>query len=157
MRLPDALRFNDSAIIVSPSGNIEDNHVHETSKILEEWGLRPTISEFALGEKGRFSGTVDERLKDLQQAMDDPSLKLIVCSRGGYGLVHLLSKLDFKGVRKHPKWVIGYSDITALHSALQVNGIASIHAPMAKHFSVKGVNDLSVRFTKSILAGQPIS
>lgn len=157
MQIPEALHVNDRAIIISPSGNIEGDYVNDTAVILREWGLVPVISEFALGEKGRFSGSVEERLKDLQQAMDDPFVKLIVCSRGGYGLVHLLNRLDFRGIRKYPKWVIGYSDITALHSALQVNGIASIHAPMAKHFSTNGVNDLSVRLTKSILAGQPVS
>ena len=95
-------------------------------------------------------------MHDLQEAFDDPSIKLIVCSRGGYGAVHLLENLNFKGIKKYPKWVIGYSDITALHSALQVNGIASLHAPMAKHFSDEGVNDLSVRYTKSILSGQSV-
>ena len=157
MRIPEPLHLNDRAIIISPSGNINDYLVHDTSAVLEEWGLITEISKFALGENGRFSGSVEERLKDLQQAMDHPSIKLIVCSRGGYGLVHLLNKLDFRGIKRNPKWVIGFSDITALHSALQVNGIASIHAPMAKHFSNGGVNDLSVRYTKSVLAGQPIN
>ena len=156
MKLPYPLQFNDHAIILSPSGNIEKKFVLDTAAILKEWGLIPKISKYALGENGRFSGTLDERLHDLQEAFDDPSIKLIVCSRGGYGAVHLLENLNFKGIKKYPKWVIGYSDITALHSALQVNGIASLHAPMAKHFSDEGVNDLSVRYTKSILSGQSV-
>lgn len=156
MKLPYPLQFNDHAIILSPSGNIEKKFVLDTAAILKEWGLIPKISKYALGENGRFSGTVDERLHDLQEAFDDPSIKLIVCSRGGYGAVHLLENLNFKGIKKYPKWVIGYSDITALHSTLQVNGIASLHAPMAKHFSDEGVNDLSVRYTKSILSGQSV-
>ena len=156
MKLPYPLQFNDHAIILSPSGNIEKKFVLDTAAILKEWGLIPKISKYALGENGRFSGTLDERLHDLQEAFDDPSIKLIVCSRGGYGAVHLLENLNFKSIKKYPKWVIGYSDITALHSALQVNGIASLHAPMAKHFSDEGVNDLSVRYTKSILSGQSV-
>lgn len=156
MRLPDPLQFNDNAIILSPSGNIDDYLVHNTAAILKEWGLRPKISKYALGKSGRFSGTVEERLQDLQEAFDDPTIKLIICSRGGYGAVHLLEKLDFKGIRRNPKWVIGYSDITAIHCALQVHGIASLHAPMAKHFSDEGVNDLSVRYTKSLLSGQSV-
>lgn len=157
MKIPDPLHFKDRAIILSPSGNIDKNLVYDTAAIFEKWGLLPEISKYALGEDGRFSGTVEERLHDLQNALDDPSIKLIFCSRGGYGIVHLLNKLDFKGIRKHPKWVVGYSDITALHSALQVNGIASLHAPMAKHFSEEGVYDLSVRYTKSLLSGQSVN
>lgn len=156
MRLPDPLQFNDNAIILSPSGNIEDYLVHDTAAILSKWGLVPKISKYALGKSGRFSGTVEERLHDLQEAFDNPSIKLIICSRGGYGAVHLLEKLNFNGIRKNPKWVVGYSDITAIHSVLQINGIASLHAPMAKHFSDEGVNDLSVRYTKSILSGQSV-
>lgn len=118
--------------------------------------MRPEISPFALGENGRFSGTEAERLSDLQQAMDDPDARLILCSRGGYGVMHLLPKLNFAGIRRYPKWVVGYSDITALHAALQSHGVASIHGPMASHFSREGADDVSVRYTKSILAGQPV-
>lgn len=156
MRLPDPLQFNDNAIILSPSGNIDDYLVKNTAAILKEWGLMPKISKFALGKRGRFSGTIEERLQDLQEAFDDPTIKLIICSRGGYGAVHLLEKLDFEGIRRNPKWVVGYSDITAIHCALQVHGIASLHAPMSKHFSDEGVNDLSVRYAKSILSGQSV-
>ena len=156
MRFPNPLQFKDQAIILSPSGNIEDFHVQNTAKILKEWGLIPKVSKFALGKNGRFSGTIEERLYDLQEAFDDPSIKLIICSRGGYGAVHLLEYLNFKEIRKHPKWLLGYSDITALHSALQVHGIATLHAPMTKHFSDEGVYDLSVRYTKSILSGQSV-
>ena len=156
MRLPDPLQLNDHALILSPSGNIEEYMVHDTVTILREWGLKPVISKYAIGKRGRFSGTVEERLHDLQKAFDDPLLKLIICSRGGYGAVHLLEKINFNGIRKNPKWVVGYSDITAIHSALQMHGISSLHAPMAKHFSDEGVNDLSVRYTKSLLFGQSV-
>lgn len=156
MRLPDPLKINDQAIILSPSGNIDDQMVYGTATIVREWGLLPVISKYALGKNGRFSGTVEERLQDLQEAFDNPSIKLIICSRGGYGAVHLLEKLNFNGIRKDPKWVVGYSDITAIHSALQANGIVSLHAPMAKHFSNEGVNDLSVRYTKGLLFGQSV-
>lgn len=156
MLLPPPLKFNDHAIIISPSGKIDESLVHDTAAILENWGLKTEISRFALSETGRFSGDINQRLYDLQTAFDDPSVKLIFCSRGGYGVVHLLDKLDFTLIKKYPKWVIGYSDITALHSALQKNGLASIHGPMAKHFSDEGADNVSVRYIKSILAGQPV-
>ena len=153
---PAPLKFNDKAVIISPSGNIDEYLVNDTVAILEGWGLQTEIGRFALGESGRFSGSVNERLYDLQNAFDDPTVKLILCSRGGYGAIHLVDKLNFSSIKKYPKWVLGYSDITVLHAALQKNGIASVHGPMAKHFSDEGAEDVSVRYTKSILAGQPV-
>lgn len=157
MKRPPSLRLNDKAVILSPAGKINGSVVQDTAAVLESWGLRPEISQHALCETGRFSGSVEQRLSDLQKAFDDPKVKLIFCSRGGYGTVHLLEKLDFSGMKKNPKWVVGYSDITLLHAALQNKGIASIHGPMAKHFSDEGADDVAVRYTKSILAGQPLS
>lgn len=157
MKRPLPLQFNDKAVILSPSGKIEECFVKDAATVLESWGLIPEISENALCESGRFSGFVEQRLSDLQNAFDDPDVRLILCSRGGYGAVHLLDKLDFTCMKINPKWLIGYSDISALHAALQANGIMSIHGPMAKHFAVEGAEDVSVRYTKSILAGQSIN
>ena len=156
MRRPPSLQCNDKAVILSPAGKIDGYIVQNAAAVLAHWGLIPVIGEHSLLETGRFSGSVEERLGDLQQALNDPSVKLILASRGGYGTVHLLNRLDFSGIKKNPKWVVGYSDITALHAALQHNGVASLHGPMAKHFSDEGAEDISVRYTKSILTGQPV-
>ncbi|NLA81157.1 MAG: LD-carboxypeptidase [Chloroflexi bacterium] len=156
MKRPPSLQYNDKAVILSPAGNIDYYLVEDTSSVLEGWGLDVEISEHALGNRGRFSGSIAERLLDLQRAFDDPDTKLVLCSRGGYGMFHLHPELNFSGIRRHPKWVIGYSDITALHAALQYHGVASLHGPMASHFSLEGSEDVSVRYTKSILAGQPV-
>ncbi|MDD4777435.1 MAG: LD-carboxypeptidase [Fermentimonas sp.] len=156
MLRPAPLQFNDKAVIISPSGRIDECLVKDAATILDSWGLKTDIGRFALGESGRFSGSVKERFFDLQSAFDDPLVKLVFCSRGGYGVIHLLDKLNFSSIRKHPKWVLGYSDITALHAVLQKNGITSMHAPMAKHFSEEGAEDVSVRYTKSILSGQSV-
>lgn len=156
MKRPLPLKFNDKAVILSPAGNIESSAVHETADILKSWGLTTEISEHALSCTGRFSGFVEQRLADLQKALDDPEVKLIFCSRGGYGVVHLLDKLNFTGVKENPKWLIGYSDISALHAALQLNGVMSVHGPMAKHFAEYGADDVAVRYTKSIFAGQAV-
>jgi muramoyltetrapeptide carboxypeptidase len=88
------------------------------------------------GSYGRYAGTVAERLQDCQQALDDPKIKAILCSRGGYGCIHLLDQLDLTAFNLHPKWLIGYSDITLLHTQLQRNGFASIHGGMAKQLNV---------------------
>ena len=153
---PPKLQIGDKAVILSPAGKIDSGLVEKAAELLGEWGLGVEISENALCRTGRFSGFVEQRLSDLQQAMDDPDVKLIFCSRGGYGTVHLLDKLDFTAIKQHPKWVIGYSDITVLHAALQSNGIMSVHGPMAKHFADEGADDIAVRFTKAILAGERI-
>ena len=132
---PPALRLHDRAVILSPAGKIDATIVENAAAVLSGWGLTPEISRHALSACGRFSGIVAERLADLQRAFDDPEVRLILCARGGYGTVHLLDKLDFTGIREHPKWVVGYSDITVLHAALQMHGIASVHGPMAKHLA----------------------
>jgi muramoyltetrapeptide carboxypeptidase len=148
---PPLLKPLDKAIIVSPAGKIDKDIVDKAASILCEWGLKVEVGENALCSVGCFSGSVEQRLFDLQKAMDDAEVKLIFCSRGGYGMVHLLDRLDFEGMIQNPKWVVGYSDITALHSALQSNGIISIHGPMAKHFAEEGASDKAVRYTKTVL------
>lgn len=157
MKRPPFLKLNDKVVILSPSGNISSIYVNNAIDILQEWGLQVTTSENALRESGRFSGFVDQRLHDLQSALDDPEVKLIFCSRGGYGAVHLLDRLDFSAMKDNPKWLIGFSDITALHTALQRDGIMSIHGPMAQHFSEEGATNLSVLYTKAAFSGKDLN
>lgn len=151
---PPHLKWNDKAVILSPAGKIDASAVHGAATMLEGWGLQVTIAPHALNGYGRYSGSVEERLADLQQAMDDPAVRLILCSRGGYGVVQLLPLLDFTSIRSNPKWVVGYSDITALHAALQLHGIASLHAPMAKHLAEEGDDDIAVGYLYDILFGK---
>jgi muramoyltetrapeptide carboxypeptidase len=150
---PPVLHSDDKAVIVSPAGTIDSLLLDKAAAVLCEWGLSVEIAPNALSQTGRFSGFVDQRLADLQTAMDDPEVKLIFCSRGGYGVIHLLDKLNFEGIRQFPKWLVGFSDITALHAVFQKNGIISFHAPMAKHLAEEGPSDISVRFMKSVLFG----
>lgn len=153
---PPSLIYNDKAVILSPSGCIDNQTVYDAFGILSQWGLNVEVSENALNVTGRFSGTVDQRLHDLQSSIDDPDTKLIICSRGGYGIVHLLDKLNFDKLKVNPKWIVGFSDITALHAALLSKGFMSIHGPMAKHFADEGSEDVSIRFMKAILAHQAV-
>lgn len=152
-RLPDFLKHGDKALIVSPSGNIEIKYIDGGKVILEDWGLSVDIALHAANSYGRFCGTIEERLSDLQSAMNDTSVKLIFCSRGGYGVVHLLDKLDFTKINKNLKWLVGYSDITALHQIFLHNNIISLHAPMSRHLTEEG-NDQSSKYLKNILFGK---
>lgn len=153
---PSPLRAGDKAVIISPAGAIDSKCVHRARAVLHSWGLDVSIAPHALTEVGRFSGYVEQRLYDLQSALNNPDVKLIFCSRGGYGVIHLLDKLDLTAAKRYPKWLVGYSDITALHAALMADGIMSLHAPMAKHFANEGAADPAVRYTKKILAGQSV-
>lgn len=156
MKRPPALKEHDSAVILSPAGRIKAQYVTGAAALLRKWGLQPIVAPHALGSQGRYSGSVEERLADMQQAMDDPSVRLILCSRGGYGLVHLLPQLDFTAIRENPKWVVGYSDVTALHAALQLQDIASLHAPMAKHLAEESEGDRATAYLHDILFGKPL-
>lgn len=157
MKRPPFLKLNDKVVILSPAGNISSIYVNNAVDILQEWGLQVSTSENALRESGRFSGFVEQRLHDLQSAMDDPEVKLIFCSRGGYGAVHLLDRLDFSAMKENPKWLVGFSDITVLHTALQHHGVMSIHGPMAKHFSEEGASNLSVLYSKAAVSGKDLN
>lgn len=148
---PPLLKSFDRAVIVSPAGEIDKDIVEKAKTILHEWGLKVEVGENALCNSGRFSGSVEQRLADLQKAMDDVDVRLIFCSRGGYGMVHLLNRLSFEGIVRNPKWVVGFSDITALLAALQRNGIISLHGPMTKHFADEGAEDKAVKYVKTAL------
>lgn len=147
---PPLLKKNDKVIIISPSGSVDSTFIDGARILLEDWGLDVIVSRYARGQHGRFCGTIEERIFDLQSAMDDPDIKLIFCSRGGYGIVQLLDHLDFAEIKKYPKWLVGYSDITALHLAFMQNGIVSIHAPMARHLTEEG-NDIATGYLNDIL------
>lgn len=137
MIYPSFLKANDKVVILSPSGKIEAQWVEGLKAVLESYGLLVNLAEHALCENGRFAGTDEERIKDLQEAIDDHDVKAIFCSRGGYGLARIIDKIDFSALKSAAKWIVGFSDITALHNALSRVGVASIHGIMAKHITLK--------------------
>lgn len=154
LTLPPYLRQGDQVAIVSPSGKIDKLFLDGAKKRLESWGLKVVIGKHADGSSGRYAGTVKQRLNDFQTAMNNPEVKAIFCSRGGYGAVHIIDQLNFANFREHPKWMMGFSDITALHNLFQQNGFASLHAPMARHLTVEPEDDPCTVHLKNILFGQ---
>lgn len=129
---PPFLQKNDLIRIVSPAGAIDPDLVKGAENTLRSWGFHVLTGSNATNRCGRFAGNDAQRLSDLQLALDDPDCKAILCSRGGYGAIHLLEKLNLEAFKRHPKWLIGYSDITLLHALVQREGFASIHGGMAK-------------------------
>ncbi len=129
---PPFLKPGDTVAIVAPSGVLNNRNleVERSKAILESWGLNVVIGKHVFSKNGHFAGTDDQRCEDLQKALDNPSIKAIWAARGGYGTVRILDKLDYTQFKKHPKWVIGYSDITALHCQIHNLGYETIHAMM---------------------------
>lgn len=130
MIFPKYLQKGDSIAAISPSGCVEETALTSGVEILKSWELKVKLGKHALIKSGRFAGTSSQRLADLQSALDDPKIRAIFCNRGGFGISHLLDRIDWSGFLKNPKWIIGYSDITALHFAVQNQGVSSIHAMM---------------------------
>lgn len=152
--IPPFLKPNDQISIISPSGCIIPEYIDGAKNVLTSWGLQVTESNFVRAEYGRFAGDKEQRISDLQQALDDPTVKAILCSRGGYGVSQIIDRLDFTGFVNSPKWLIGFSDITILHNAINNLGIASIHSIMAKQLTELTADSDQVHKLKDILFGK---
>jgi muramoyltetrapeptide carboxypeptidase len=157
--IPPYLKKGDCVGIVAPAGFMLPEKMQTCIDILEDWGYRVKMGATTNSSSANyFSGTDEERLRDLQGMLDDPEVKAVLCARGGYGVSRIIDRLSFKKFRKHPKWIIGFSDITVLHSHLYANyKIASLHAPMAAAFNDGGFNTLYVQSLKHALEGIPAS
>lgn len=149
---PRPLKEGDTIAILAPAGIINPEHVEFATPVLEEQGWKVKVMPHTLGQWGNYSGTPAERLSDLEDAFLDPEVRAILCARGGYGVVHLLDSLNKLPIEKDPKWVIGYSDISALHAFMASKGIASIHASMTSHIR-KGAEDIDNKVLFEILRG----
>jgi len=134
---PDYLKVGDTIAIVAPSGilNNRDIEIKQAIELLKSWNLNVSIGKHVFSKSNHFAGTDDQRCEDFQNALDDPNIKGIWCARGGYGTVRILDKLDYTELKENPKWLIGYSDITALHNQFHINGFESIHAMMCTSLS----------------------
>jgi muramoyltetrapeptide carboxypeptidase len=133
---PPFLKPGDTVGIVSPSWFIDPAKLTEAVTYLEQWKLKVKIGKNAAKQSGPFAGSDEERLSDLQEMTDDDSIRAVICSRGGYGLLRIINKVDFSVLRKNPKWYAGFSDITVLHNWLsEVCGLASIHSDMPLNFN----------------------
>ena len=132
---PKYLQQGDTMGITCPAGFITDKEIQPAVKQMQSWGLNIKVGDTVNKRDFTFGGTDEERTKDFQQMLDDPTIKAIMCARGGYGSVRIIDQLDFTKLALHPKWVIGFSDITVIHSHLNRNlRMASIHSKMCNSF-----------------------
>lgn len=150
--LPPPLRHGDKIAIVTPATTADVNTLDHARQIIREYGYEPVVMPHALdGRYGTFGGTDKHRVSDLAAALNDTTYKAVICSRGGYGVVHLLEGLEDSVQGLPLKWVVGFSDITALHAFMQSRGVASIHGPMCVTL---GSDAGCTRRLMDLLAGQ---
>ncbi len=130
MTRPQLLKPGDTVAILSPASAVDPALIDGAVKALQSRGFNTKVMAHATGRKGTYSASAGERLDDMRSALSDPAVKAILCSRGGYGAVDMLGRLIPK-----PVWLIGFSDISALHALWQSQGIMSIHGSMARHLA----------------------
>lgn len=150
---PQSLKKGDLIAICSPAGPVKEEYVREAAAVLEKEGWRVKIMPHTLGKNGHFSGTDQERYSDLKAVLTDPEVKAVLCSRGGYGVVHIMDDIARLPIASEPKWLIGYSDISALHALLSTKGVQSLHASMASHIKLGPENEDNAALF-SILRGE---
>lgn len=155
--IPPYLQKGDTIGVVAPSGYMPIEKMQACIDTLDSWGYTVQLGATTHSQsQNYFSGTDDERLNDLQQMTDDKKVKAILCARGGYGMSRIIDRINFNKFRKHPKWIIGFSDITVLHSHLFANyKIASLHAPMAAAFNDGESANSYILSLKDALEGKP--
>jgi muramoyltetrapeptide carboxypeptidase len=154
--IPKYLYEGDVIGIVCPAGYMDFEKAKTAIEVLRDWGFKVKLGQTILSEsKNYFSGTDEERINDLQLMLDDPEIKAIFCGRGGYGTSRIIDRLSFKKFKVDPKWIIGYSDITVLHSHIYSKfRIASLHAPMAASFNNNEYENEYVQSLRQALTGR---
>jgi muramoyltetrapeptide carboxypeptidase len=131
MTTPPYLQPGDTIAITAPARRISSDEIQKARIVFESWGLTVKLAPNLFSIQNQLAGTDDQRASDFQELLDDDDIKAIMCARGGYGTVRLIDKLDFSHFMLKPKWIVGYSDITVLHSHVNKNlEIETIHATM---------------------------
>ena len=149
---PSYLKARDKVALISPAYWVPQEVIQQAAETIKSWGLQPLIGPHTNNlNVNAYAGTADERAADLTWALEDDSIKAIICSRGGYGSIHLLNRVALDTFRQHPKWLIGHGDITMLLYAVGATGIMSIHGPMA--FQIAACQEPATTYLRSILFG----
>lgn len=134
MKTPPFLKPGSKIRIVSPAGKVDKKYVLPALLWLDAQGYKVELGKHVFARHYQFAGTDSQRLHDMQTALDDPETKAVICSRGGYGTVRIIDKLDLTGYSANPKWLVGFSDITIIHNCFNKLGAATIHGAMPRYF-----------------------
>lgn len=157
MTYPPFLKKGDKIALVSPAGKVCREPVELAMGLLQQEGFVVEVAAHAFGSHYQYSGTDAERAEDLQAALNDSTVKAILCTRGGYGSLRTLELVDWSIFQKNPKWLIGFSDITIFHHAISALNIASIHGVMPAFFFENGGRTDSLERLLRLLRGAPLS
>lgn len=153
--IPPSLSAGSKIAILSPATIVNPDYIDGAERLLSDEGFSPLVMPHAKGPaSGSFAASDADRLSDLLDAWSNPEINAIFCARGGYGCNHLIDKIPLSLVRENPKWLIGFSDISALHALSLRAGVASLHSPMAKHLTELGVADpATIRLLQILRSG----
>lgn len=150
---PQFLQPGDTVALVATARKVSRLEMKPAIDLLKSWGLEVQAGKNLYKEDRQFAGTDEDRASDLQKALNSKTCKAILFARGGYGTVRILDRIDWKRFQKDPKWLIGFSDITALHSHVHRHlGIETLHAPMA--LTLPKMTPASIHVFKDTLFGQ---
>ena len=152
---PENLKIGDTISIIAPSGVLKDydKYMDKSINLMESWGLNVVLGSSIYDNYGHFSSADINREKDFQNAIDDNKIKSIWCARGGYGAMRIIDNINYENLLKYPKWVIGYSDITAIHNEIHNLGVESLHGVMCKSLEDISLEDDSIKKLKDIIFG----
>ena len=154
VQFPAPLQAGQRVALVSPARKISAAELAPAIATLQSWGLDVVLGDSIAGDHHQFAGNDDLRRRDFQQQLNDPSIRAILCARGGYGTARIVDGLDFTGFAAAPKWVAGFSDVTVLNSHLLAHGYASIHGVMPVLFHQAG-GELALETLRRALFGEP--
>ena len=149
---PPFLKAGDKVALVSPAYWVPEEAIMQAAEQIRSWGLQPVVGPHTTSlNVDAYAGTADERAMDLRWAFEDDSIKAVVCSRGGYGSIHLLNRVPTDCYSQHPKWLIGHGDITTLLYTVAGEGMMSIHGPMA--FQIAAQQEPATSILRNMLFG----
>ena len=152
-KAPDFLKPGDKIAILAPAYSTPMENVTGAAEVIRSWGYEPVIgANVGKLDAGKYAGSADERASDLKLALEDPDIKAIICTRGGYGTIHLINRLHPELFASNPKWIVGYSDITTLLEMETCSGVMGIHGTMGNTIA-KGGEDLTCQTLKGLLEG----
>jgi len=152
--MPEFLKKGDTVGILATARKIDLVTLAPAIHLLESWGLKVVIGKTIGKELNQQAGTDSDRALDFQEMLDNPNIKAIIAGKGGYGTVRIIDEIDFTAFKKNPKWIVGFSDITVLHSHINKMNIATIHGMMA--ISAKTASPEAIESLHKALFGDAI-
>jgi muramoyltetrapeptide carboxypeptidase len=157
MKSPEYLKVGDKVGIIAPARSVQPSEMEKCISVLQGWGLEVVLGKHVYDVYHQFAGKDIHRLNDLQNMVDDDTVRAIFCARGGYGILRIIDSLCWDGLKSNPKWVVGFSDVTVLHGHIQRQvGVQTLHAVMPYNFFHDQLTDQSIDSLRKALFGEKL-